>query len=265
MSGCDFSDPAAAPARIEIRGLTCKHGSSLIQHDLDFTVRRGDVFIIMGPSGSGKSSILRNMIGLDPPAAGGILYDGTCIWHCPDEKRDRIMRRMGVTYQTGGLWSSMTLAENIAVPLELYTELTAKQIRELASFKLSLVGLSGFEDYYPSELSGGMQKRAGLARAIALDPDIMFFDEPSAGLDPVTSRHLDDLILSLRDNLGATVVVVTHELASIFAIGNNSVFLDAETKTQIALGDPHRLLAECNHPAVRAFLSRGQLTDSPHG
>lgn len=265
MEGCDFSEPDAAPARIQIRGLTCKHGTTMIQHDLDFTVRKGDVFIIMGPSGSGKSSILRNMIGLDRPSAGQILYDGKCIWHCDDQEREYIMRRMGVTYQSGGLWSSMTLAENIAVPLELYTDLPPNEVRELAAFKLSLVGLGGFEDYYPSELSGGMQKRAGLARAIALDPDIMFFDEPSAGLDPVTSRHLDDLILSLRDNLAATVVIVTHELPSIFAIGNNGVFLDTETKTQIALGDPKRLLKDCDHPTVRAFLSRGKSMDAPHG
>jgi len=261
---CDFSAAGNAPPRIEVRGLMSKHGVNLIQRDLNFTVRKGDVFIVMGPSGSGKSSLLRHMVGLDRPTAGHILYDGACVWNSGDRKRDEIMRRMGVTYQSGGLWTSMTLAENIAVPLELYTELSTKEIRELTSFKLSLVGLAGFEDYYPSELSGGMQKRAGIARAIALDPDVLFFDEPSAGLDPLTSRRLDDLILSLRDNLGATVVVVTHELASIFAIGNNSVFLDTATKTQIALGDPHRLRDECDNPTVRAFLTRGEAMEAQH-
>jgi len=259
---CDFSDPHGAPPCIEVRGLVSKHGTNLIQRDINFTVRKGDVFIIMGSSGSGKSTLLRHMVGLDRPTSGQIIYDGTGIWQCSPEKRNDIMRRMGVTYQSGGLWGSMTLAENIAIPLELYTALSRQEIRELTSFKLSLVGLAGFEDYYPSELSGGMQKRAGLARAIALDPDIMFFDEPSAGLDPVTSRHLDDLILSLRDSLGATVVMVTHELPSIFATGNNSVFLDSVTKTQIALGDPRRLRDECKDPTVHSFLSRGRPTAS---
>jgi phospholipid/cholesterol/gamma-HCH transport system ATP-binding protein len=168
-----------------------------------------------------------------------------------------MMRRFGVLYQSGALWSSMTLAENVALALEQYTDLSSSQIRELVSLKLALVGLAGFEDYYPSEISGGMQKRAGLARAMALDPDILFFDEPSAGLDPISSRLLDDLILELRDSLGATVVVVTHELASIFAIGNNSVFLDAESKTMIAAGDPKTLLAESPDPKVHQFLTRG--------
>ena len=265
MITCDFSDPNAAPACIEVSHLLSRHGTHLIQHDLNFTVRRGDVFIIMGQSGSGKSSLLRHMVGLDRPSAGDVLYQTQSLWHCDEDARARIMRRIGVTYQSGGLWSSMTLGENIALPLELYTPLSAPEIRELASFKLSLVGLAGFEDYYPSELSGGMQKRAGLARAIALDPDILFFDEPSAGLDPLSARHLDDLILSLRDSLGATVVMVTHELASIFAIGNNGVFLDVETKTQIALGDPHRMRDECENPTVRAFLARAQVPEAAHG
>src|SRR5712692_8660849 len=168
------------------------------------------------------------------------------------------MRRFGVLYQSGALWSSMTLAENVALPLEQYTDLSPSQIRDLVSLKLALVGLAGFEDFYPSEISGGMRKRAGLARAMALDPDILFFDEPSAGLDPISSRLLDDLILELRANLGATIVVVTHELASIFTIANNSVFLDAESRTQIATGDPHDMLAHSKDPRVRKFLTRGQ-------
>ena len=170
--------------------------------------------------------------------------------------------KMGVLYQSGALFSSMTLAENIALPLAEFTDLSPADIREIVSLKLSLVGLSGFQDYYPSELSGGMQKRAGLARAMALDPDILFFDEPSAGLDPISSRLLDDLILHLRDYLGATLVVVTHELSSILSIGNNSVFLDAEAKTIIAQGDPKLLLKECDVPKVRQFLTRGGLDAS---
>ena len=166
-------------------------------------------------------------------------------------------RRWGITYQGGGLFSAMTLAENVALPLQQYTPLDAATIDELVSYKLALVGLAGFEEYYPSEISGGVQKRAGLARAIALDPEILFFDEPSAGLDPISSRLLDELILHMRDALGATVVIVTHELASIFAIGNNSVFLDAETRTMLDHGDPQRLLTGSDHEVVRRFLARG--------
>jgi phospholipid/cholesterol/gamma-HCH transport system ATP-binding protein len=211
----------------------------------------------MGGSGCGKSTLLRHLIGLKAPARGDVFYNGQSLWQADPGERERMMRRFGVLYQSGALWSSMTLAENVALALEQYTDLSPSQIRELVSLKLALVGLAGFEDYYPSEISGGMQKRAGLARAMALDPDILFFDEPSAGLDPISSRLLDDLILELRDSLGATVVVVTHELASIFAIGNNSVFLDAESKTMIAAGDPKTLLAESPDPKVRQFLTRG--------
>jgi phospholipid/cholesterol/gamma-HCH transport system ATP-binding protein len=171
------------------------------------------------------------------------------------------MRRFGLLFQSGALWSSMTLAENVALPLEEYTDLSSEEVRERVSLKLALVGLAGFEGYYPSEISGGMKKRAGLARAMALDPDILFFDEPSAGLDPISAHLLDDLILELRDSLGATVVVVTHELASIFAIGNNSVFLDPETKTMIAAGAPNKLLEESTDPKVRNFLTRGGTVD----
>jgi phospholipid/cholesterol/gamma-HCH transport system ATP-binding protein len=186
------------------------------------------------------------------------MFGDVDFWDAEVDVRERMMRRFGVLYQSGALWSSMTLAENIALPLGEYTLLSPKEIRELVSLKLSLVGLTGFEDYYPSEISGGMQKRAGLARAMALDPEILFFDEPSAGLDPVSARLLDDLILELRDSLGATVVAVTHELASIFAIGNNSVFLDTDTKTMIAEGDPNILLAESTDPKVKTFLTRGK-------
>jgi phospholipid/cholesterol/gamma-HCH transport system ATP-binding protein len=249
--------------RITVSDLTMAYGSFVIQHDLNFTINAGEIFILMGGSGCGKSTLLRHMIGLKAPARGDILYDGESFWAAEDESRERMTRRFGVLYQSGALWSSMTLAENVTLPLGEYTDLSPSQMREIASFKLALVGLAGFEDYYPSEISGGMQKRAGLARAMALDPDILFFDEPSAGLDPISSKLLDDLILELRDSLGATVVVVTHELASIFAIGNNSVFLDPETRTMIAGGDPKKLLEETDDPKVRNFLTRGGAISRP--
>jgi len=211
----------------------------------------------MGGSGCGKSTLLRHLIGLKPPAQGEVWIDGESFWEAPAEAQDRLKRRFGVLFQSGALWSSMTLAENVALPLEQYTAWRPPQIRKQVALKLALVGLAGFEDYYPSQISGGMQKRAGLARAMALDPDILFFDEPSAGLDPISSRLLDELILELRDSLGATVVVVTHELASIFTIGNNSVFLDADTKTMIAGGDPTHLRDTSPDPKVRTFLTRG--------
>jgi phospholipid/cholesterol/gamma-HCH transport system ATP-binding protein len=245
-------------AYITVAGLTMAYGDFVVQRDLSFTVNRGDIFIIMGGSGCGKSTLMRLMIGLKPPAAGTVSYGGVSFWDAAPEERERMMRQFGILYQRGALFSSMTLAENIALPLQQYTDLGAKQIARLVSLKLALVGLAGFDDYYPSEISGGMQKRAGLARAMALDPEVLFFDEPSAGLDPISARLLDDLILELRESLGATVVVVTHELASIFAIGTNSVFLDPEKKTMIAHGDPKRLLAECKDPTVHRFLTRGE-------
>src|ERR687891_2858166 len=230
---------ARAPdPHIVVRDMDMAYGSFVLIRDLNFTVRRGDIFVIMGGSGSGKSTLMRQMIGLKRPACGEVLYDGVSFWDAPPGEREQLMQRFGVLYQSGALWSAMTLAENVALPLTEYTDIRADELRGVIELKLALVGLSGFADYYPSEISGGMRKRAALARAMALDPDILFFDEPSAGLDPISSKLLDDLILELRDSLGATVVVVTHELASIFTIGNNSVFLDAETRTMIASGDP---------------------------
>ncbi len=245
-------------AHIVVKDLTMAYGSFVLMRDLNFTVNRGDIFIIMGGSGCGKSTLLRHMVGLKPPARGRILYEGLSFWDARPEERDGIMRKTGILYQSGALWSSMTLAENVALPLEEYTNLSRKEIREIVSLKLSLVALAGFEDFYPSEISGGMRKRAGLARAMALDPEILFFDEPSAGLDPVSAKRLDDLILELRESLGATVVVVTHELPSIFAIGNNSVFLDADTRTMTAVGDPKKLRDEFPDPKVHTFLTRGE-------
>ncbi len=245
-------------AHIVVRDMDMAYGDFVVQRDLSFTIWRGDIFIIMGGSGCGKSTLVRQLVGLKEPARGAVLYNGVDFWKASPEERERLMQSFGMLYQSGALWSSMTLAENIELPLGEYTDLGPKEMREVASLKLALVGLAGFEDYYPSEISGGMRKRAGLARAIALDPEILYFDEPSAGLDPISSHLLDDLILELRDSLGATIVVVTHELASIFAIGNNSVFLDPDTKTMIAEGDPKVLVKESKDPKVRNFLTRGE-------
>jgi len=250
-------------AHITVRDLTIAYGDFLVMRDLDFTVRHGDIFIIMGASGSGKSTLLRNMIGLNEPTKGEVLYDGQSFTHAEPEVRQQMLQRFGVMYQGGALFSSMTLAENVALPLGEYTTLSEAEIREIASLKLALVGLKGFEDFFPAEISGGMWKRAGIARAMALDPDILFFDEPSAGLDPISSRQLDDLILELRASLGATIVVVTHELPSIFAIATNSVFLDIETKTIIAQGPPQDMLAPGADPKVRRFLTRGEDETAP--
>ncbi len=241
---------------IQVRHLTMAYGDLVVMRDLNFIVKRGEIFIIMGGSGCGKSTLMRHMIGLIEPAAGEVLYDGKSFTAASAEEREAMLRRFGVLYQGGALWSSMTLHENIGLPLGEFTDLSPAEIREVASLKLALVGLSGFEDFYPSEISGGMQKRAGLARAMALDPEVLFFDEPSAGLDPISANLLDELILNLRDNLGSTVVVVTHELASIFKIGDDSVFLEAESKTMIASGAPKGLLKNCDDPRVHHFLTR---------
>jgi len=250
------ADTGAEP-HVEVRQLTLAYGSFVVQRDLDFTIKRGDIFIIMGDSGCGKSTLLRHLIGLHTPTTGEILYNGENFLTATPEARAARLRTFGIMYQQGALWSSMTLAENVALTLEQYTALGAAEIRELAALKLALVGLAGFEDYYPSEISGGMQKRAGLARAMALDPEILFFDEPSAGLDPLSSRRLDELILELKHSLGATVVVVTHELPSIFAIGTNAIFMDAERRTIVARGSPQQMLETCEDEKVRQFLTRG--------
>ncbi len=245
-----------ATCHLDIRNLTMAYGETVIQEKITFTVQHGEIFVIMGGSGCGKSTLLRHLVGLMQPYAGQIHINGVNLWETSFAERNQIISHSGVLYQSGALWSSMTLAENLEVPLKEYTDLTTKQISEVISYKLSLVGLAGFEDYYPSEISGGMQKRAGLARAMALDPDILFFDEPSAGLDPISSRLLDDLILQLRESLGATIVIVSHELASIFAVGDNSIFLDPDSKTAIASGAPKELLKNSADPRVQKFLTR---------
>jgi len=242
---------------IEVQDLTMAYGDFVIQHDLSFKVHRGDTLVIMGGSGCGKSTLLRHLIGLKRPAHGQVLVSGENFWNSSDEIQERIKRRSGVLFQSGALWSSMTLEENVQLPITEYTELSPSEVRDAARLKLALVGLAGFEDFYPSEISGGMQKRAGLARAMALDPEILYFDEPSAGLDPISSRRLDELILALRSSLGTTIVVVTHELSSIFTIATDSIFLDAETRTLIAQGPPEQLL-EDSPAMVREFLQRGE-------
>lgn len=244
--------------KIEVRGLSMAYGSFVVMEKLDFNVRRGEIKVIMGGSGCGKSTLLKHMIGLERSKSGKILYDGDRFY--PEHsKMAEFRNRFGVLFQSGALWSSMSVAENVALPLQEHSSLPRHEIAELVDFKLSLVGLAGFGHRYPSELSGGMRKRAGLARAIALDPQILFFDEPSAGLDPMSSRRLDELILQLKDALGATVVVVTHELASIFAIADTALFLDAETKSALCDGNPNDLVDDPTvDPKVRYFLRRGE-------
>jgi len=256
-----MSGPSNNPtprAKIAVRGLTMAYGDFVVMRDLEFEVMEKDIFIIMGGSGCGKSTLLRHLIGLREPAKGSILYEGKDFTATDPAERGAFIKRFGVMYQSGALWSSLTLAENIALPIEENTSLSPKAVRDLVSYKLSLVGLSGYEDYYPADISGGMNKRAGIARALALDPEVLFLDEPGAGLDPLSTQRLDELILRLRDSLGSTFVIVTHELASIFAIANNSVFLDTETRTQGATGDPKLLRNRSENETVRLFLNRGE-------
>jgi phospholipid/cholesterol/gamma-HCH transport system ATP-binding protein len=242
---------------VEVRELTIGYGERVVQERISFGVAKGEIFVIMGDSGCGKSTLMRHMVGLNRPWSGDVFYDGIGYWASGEDERELLKRRFGVLYQYAALFSSMTLEENVALPL-LEAGLAAGDARQVAATKLALVGLAGFEGHYPAEISGGMKKRAGLARAMALDPDILYFDEPSAGLDPLSSRRLDDLILELRDGLGATIVLVTHELPSIFELGDNAVFLDAERRTMTASGKPAEL-KQSPDPKVRAFLERGRL------
>ena len=244
-------------AKITVRNLTMAYGDQVVMHDLDFEIQDKDIFVIMGGSGCGKSTLLRHLIGLREPAKGSILYEGKDFTATAPDERGPFFQRFGVMYQSSALWSSLTLAENISMPVEESCKLPPKTVRDLAAYKLALVGLSGYEDFYPAQISGGMKKRAGIARAMALDPDILFLDEPSSGLDPLSSRRLDDLILGLRDSQGSTIVIVTHELASIFNIANNALFLDTATHTQGAQGPPCELRDHSDNPAVRLFLNRG--------
>lgn len=243
-------------AVFKIDSLTMAYGDYIVMKNLDFSIKKGEIFFIIGGSGCGKSTLLRHMIGLATPASGKILYRGENFSGATEERRLEILREFGILYQGGALWTSMTLAENVMLPLMEFSGLSEKEAKVMADLKLALVGLNSFGSFYPSEISGGMAKRAGLARAIALDPSVLFFDEPSAGLDPISSYRLDRLILQMRDSLGATVVVVSHELPSIFSIADRVVFLDAKSKTQGALGAPRDLL-KSGPEDVRIFLNRG--------
>jgi phospholipid/cholesterol/gamma-HCH transport system ATP-binding protein len=250
-------------AKISVHELTMAYGPMVVMRDLEFEIQNKEIFVIMGGSGCGKSTLLRHLVGLTQPARGRILYDGEDFTAAKGQERSRFIRRFGVMYQWGALWSSLTLGENISMLIEEAGKLPAKTVRDLVAYKLALVGLAGYEDYYPAQMSGGMKKRAGIARAMALDPDILFLDEPGGGLDPLSSRRLDDLILRLRDTQGCTVVIVTHELASIFAVADTALFLDPVTHMQGALGDPRNLRDHSDNPAVRLFLNRGILPNQP--
>lgn len=241
---------------IIVDNLTMAYGEHIIQRDLNFTINRGEVFAIMGDSGCGKSTLMKHMIGIKEPLVGDVIIAEQSLWRDKRTDMAAITKNFGVLYQTGALFSSMTLAENVEIPLTRYTKLKKNKIREIAEYKLALVGLAGYEDYFPSEISGGMSKRAGLARAMALDPEILFFDEPSAGLDPISSKRLDDLILELRQDLDTTIVIVTHELASIFAIADNAVFLDADLGTMTAVGSPQEMLTQTDNHKLQQFLTR---------
>jgi phospholipid/cholesterol/gamma-HCH transport system ATP-binding protein len=241
---------------LALRDVTLAFGPKVIQHDLAFDVHRGSIFAVMGGSGCGKSTVLKSMIGLLRPRAGKIFVEGEDYWGGAEVRRTEIGRRFGVLFQSAALWSALTVGENVALPMQMFTRLSAAAIGRMVRLKLSLVGMEKAIDQLPSELSGGMRKRAGLARALALDPDVLFFDEPSAGLDPITSSRLDDLILNLRDGLGATIVIVSHELPSLFAIADDGVFLDAETRRPIAHGSPSALRDSCADPQVAAFMRR---------
>ncbi|MBR4597583.1 MAG: ATP-binding cassette domain-containing protein [Opitutales bacterium] len=250
--------------RIKVENLSIGYDGFAVMKDISFEVGEGEVFVVMGASGCGKSTLLRTMIGLQPPLGGAIFYGEKDFNNAPAGEKLEMLRAFGVLYQGGALWSAMTIAENIALPMRQFTSLSENDIKELVELKLALVGLRGFGSFYPSEISGGMRKRAGLARAIALDPKILFFDEPSAGLDPISSRRLDELILEMRYSLGATIVVVTHELASIFTIADRAIYLDSKTRAPTAIGKPKELL-KSGSPDVRMFLNRGVDTSSNNG
>lgn len=243
---------------ISLRDVTLEHGGKIIQRHLSFDVRRGSVFAIMGTSGAGKSTALRSMVGLLAPRSGSMIVAGQDYWASSTSERARIDRRLGVLFQSGALWSSLTVGENVSLPMQMLTDMDRTTIGRMVEMKLALVGLEDARDLYPGQLSGGMVKRAGLARALALDPEVLFLDEPSSGLDPISARHLDDLILDLRDALYKTIVIVSHDLANLFATADDGIFLDSRTRTAIAHGSPAALRDRCEHPTIQAFMRRGQ-------
>jgi len=264
---------------VEVVGLSCGYGGAAILEDLHFAVRTGEIFFIIGGSGCGKSTLMRSLIGLHPPLAGEVRFFGEVfdssnlaslavsrprhgpprLTHLspPSPCPKKGSATLGVLYQSSALWSSLTLRENVALPLREYGQLSAREVDEIATLKLTQVGLCGFEDYYPSEISGGMKKRAGLARALALDPPLVFLDEPSAGLDPINARKLDELMLQIRDLFGTTLVVISHELGSIFRVADRLILLDKAARGIIAAGAPHELARTSRDPRVREFLGHG--------
>lgn len=243
---------------IEVAGLECGYDGQVLLKEVSFSVARGEIFFVIGGSGCGKSTLLRHMVGLHAPTKGTVKFLGRSFTDADATGRREMLKTFGLLYQGGALWTSLTLRQNVELPLEEYTTLTRREIEEVATLKLAQVGLLGFEDYYPAEISGGMKKRAGLARALALDPEIVFFDEPSAGLDPITSRKLDELVKHIRDTFGTTCVVVSHELASIFDLADRAIMLDRTHQGIIAEGRPRELLERSRDPRVREFLSRGE-------
>ena len=247
-----------SPARIEVRRLTISVEGQVVQRDLDFEVAAGQIFAVIGDGGSGRSLLLRHMAGMQRPTAGAVLYDGESLWGGSEADRERLRHRFGILFQGAVLIAEMTLLENVAVKLRLNTALSDREADEVAALKLAIMGLRGHERHYPSQVSVGMRIRAALARAIALDPDILFFDDPSALLDPLHSQRVDDIILGLRDATGATIVLVSHDLPSVFALADDALFLDGEKKTMIARGRTEELRDHCPDPKVRAFLTRGR-------
>jgi phospholipid/cholesterol/gamma-HCH transport system ATP-binding protein len=240
---------------IEVKGLTCGYGEKVILRDVSFSVREGEVLFVVGGSGCGKSTLLRCLIGLLKPSHGEVSYFGSSFTTADTMRRREVLKRFGVLYQNSALWSSMTLAENIALPLAEHTTLSRADRDDIVALRLAEVGLSGSEDLYPSELSGGMQKRAALARALALDPEIVFFDEPSEGLDPITSREMDELILQVRETLGTTMVIVSHQLSSIYRLADRVIVIDREARGIIAEGPPTDLAGPGADPRARKFVS----------
>lgn len=241
---------------IQIENLTITYGNNVVVRDLNFAINRGDIFVFMGLSGCGKSTLMRAIIGLVKPTKGRVLINGVDLWNISQEQRSKIIETFGISYQSGALFSSMTVYENIALPLEMKTDLNETQIKKRVLEKLHLVGLDGYADFYPSEISGGMIKRAALARAMIMNPQVLFFDEPAAGLDPLRARNLDELILNISQKTGTTVVMVTHDIDSIMNIANNSIYLDAQTQTIIGGGNPQQLYKTTKNPQIREFLTR---------
>ena len=249
---------------LAVDGLEMRFGERLIQTGVSFKVEKGTIFAIMGGSGCGKTTLLKALIGLLAPASGRVAYNGIDYWAADDEGQARLRAGFGMLFQSAALWSSMTILENVCLPLEQHKkEMNEAERQARAREVLEWVDLAKFADFYPSDLSGGMKKRAGLARAIATEPPLLFLDEPSAGLDPISSKRLDDLVLDIRERTGAAVVFVSHELPSLFAIADDGIFLDADSKTPIAHGSPSALRDTATHPTVRAFLAREELPANP--